>query len=209
MLAGLLATPFVLYTDPTYASIVALCVVVFIICIELLHYHWGIAVPFWSGQLQSTRREFERFSWASIGFLLTLSLLLWLTPIPVALAAAGMLAFGDGFSALVGRALGRHKIWYNPRKSWEGSVAGVVMGFLGAYAFIQWYAAESGSGYAAVQMLTICGVGAFCAMIGESLPRLQDNVVVPVFAAVPMTILWMWYGLDPAWGLFPARWFGA
>src|ERR1041385_6642503 len=141
MMAGVAATPFVLYTGEVFASLVALCAVVFIICVELLHRYWGIVLPFWSQQLQSTRRETETFSWASISFLLTLFLLAWLLPIPVALAAAAMLAFGDGFSALVGRSIGRHKIWYNRRKSWEGTVGGLVMGFAGAFLLMQWYAA--------------------------------------------------------------------
>jgi dolichol kinase len=209
MFAGLVATPFVLYTSPTYASVVCISTVLFIICVELLQIHWGISVPFWADQLRNTRRETEHFSWASIGFLLTLFLLLWLTPIPVALAAAGMLAFGDGFSALVGRAVGRHKIWYNRGKSWEGTAAGIVMGFLGALLFIAWYASDTGHGYPVPLVLTVCGIGAVFAMLGESLPGIQDNISVPIFAAVPMTVLWFVLGLEPRWGLLPLRWLGA
>lgn len=205
MLTGVVATPMVLYTTPEYASLVGLCTVVFIVCVELLQRFWGISVPFWSLQLQTTRREHESFSWASIGFLLTLFLLLWLTPVPVALAASAMLAFGDGFSALIGRALGRHRIWYNPGKSWEGTAAGFVAGFLGAAVFVLWYAGHVGIQYDPAAVLVVCLVGSLFAMLGESLPNLQDNVVVPVFAALPMTALWFVLGLAPRWGLLLER----
>lgn len=208
MTTGVIATPVVLYTDPYYASLICLCAIIFIVCVELLARYWGIAVPFWAAQLQTTRREHETFSWASITFLLTLFLLLWLTPLPVALAASAMLAFGDGASALVGRAIGRHKIWYNRGKSWEGSLAGFLAGLAGAIILIEWYAAETGHAYAGVYVLVVCILGSWFAMLGESLPRLQDNIVVPVFAAVPMTFAWMALRLPPAWGLLPIRLLG-
>jgi dolichol kinase len=203
MMAGIVATPFVLYTGVEFASMVAVGALVFIVCVELLHKHWGIALPFWSEQLKNTRREHETFSWASISFLLTLFLLAWLVPIPVALAAAAMLALGDGMSALVGRAIGRHKIWYNRRKSWEGTVGGLLSGLVGAFLLMQWYTADKGTHYPVTLIGIVCLLGATFAMIGESLPNLQDNMVVPIFAAVPMTIAWMAFGLEPRLGLLP------
>lgn len=208
MMAGVVATPFVLYTSVVYASLVALCAVVFIVCVELLHRFWGIQLPFWSRQLQSTRRETETFSWASIAFLLALFMLAWLVPMPVALAAAAMLALGDGMSAIVGRAAGRHKIWYNRSKSWEGSAGGLLAGFLGALVLMGWYAAETSHDYPLPLVAVVCALGAAFAMVGESLPRLQDNVVVPVFAAIPMTIAWMALDLDPRWGELAVRLLG-
>lgn len=208
MMAGIVATPFVLYTDIVFASLVAVCAAVFIVCVELLHKHWNIGLPYWAHQLKSTRRETETFSWASISFLITLFVLAWTVPIPVALAAAAMLAFGDGMSALVGRAIGRHKIWYNRRKSWEGSIGGLITGFLGALLLIQWYATDTGNDYPFAYVAVVCLLGAAVAMFGESLPNVQDNVIVPVFAAVPMTIAWMALGLEPRLGLLPLRLLG-
>jgi dolichol kinase len=205
MMAGIVATPFVLYTGPEFSSIVAVCAAAFIVCVELLHKHWDIGLPYWAEQLKSTRRETETFSWASISFLLILFVLAWLVPMPVALAAAAMLALGDGMSALIGRAIGRHKIWYNRKKSWEGSVAGLVSGFVGALVLMLWYAAETGSDFPITYVALVCLLGAAFAMLGESLPNVQDNMVVPVFAAVPMTIAWMALGLVPRLGLLPLR----
>lgn len=209
MMAGIVATPFVLYTDVVFSSVVALSAAIFIVCVELLHKHWDIGLPYWAEQLRSTRRETETFSWASISFLVTLFILAWLVPIPVALAAAAMLALGDGMSALVGRAIGKHKIWYNRRKSWEGSVGGLVTGFVGAVLLMYWYAAETGIALPTAYIGIVCLLGAAFAMFGESLPNLQDNMVVPIFAAVPMAVAWMVLGLDPQWGLLPARFLGS
>jgi hypothetical protein len=41
----------------------------------------------------------------------------------VAAATWGILAFGDGMASIVGMALGRHKLPWNPAKSWAGSLA--------------------------------------------------------------------------------------
>ena len=207
-MAGVVATPFVLYTDIVFSSIVAVCAAAFIVCVELLHKHWDIGLPYWAEQLKSIRRETETFSWASISFLIVLFVLAWTVPIPVALAAAAMLALGDGMSALIGRAIGKHKIWYNRKKSWEGTLAGLLSGFIGAVLLMQWFAIETASDFPMVYIGLVCLIGAAFAMLGESLPNVQDNMVVPVFAAVPMTIAWMILGLAPRWGLLPQMFFG-
>lgn len=209
MAGGLAATPLVIYTNLVYATIVALAAIFFITVVELLALEWGIRLPFWAEQLRRTRRAHEHFSWASIGFLSTLIVLAWLAPLPVALAAAAMLAFGDGTSALVGRSLGRHKIWYNRQKSWEGSLAGLVAGFLGAFLLVFFYAWHMGFQYSVQAILLVCLVGSLAAMFAESLPRLEDNVTVPAFAGVAMTLLWMGLRMSPALGEVPSRVWGA
>lgn len=213
MVGGVVATPLVLYTNLEYATIVALAAIFFIASVELLAAQWGIRLPFWADQFKRTRRAEEHFSWASVGFLATLVLLAWLLPTPVALAAAGMLAFGDGMSALLGRSLGRHKIWYNPSKSWEGSAAGFVASFVGAWAILAFYAWKEVGGtwldaYPWTALTLVCLAGSFFGMLAESLPRLQDNVTLPTFAGLSMTALWMMLDLVPRLGQLPARWSG-
>lgn len=205
MIGGVAATPLVLYTDLVYATIVALAAIFFIASVELLAWEWGIRLPFWAEQLRRTRREHEQFSWASIGFLSILIVLVWLTPIPVALAASAMLAFGDSTSALAGRSLGRHKIWYNRAKSWEGSLTGFAAGFLGALLLVLLYAQHAHQSYPWTALVAVCLVGSFFAMFAESLPRWQDNVTLPVFAGASMTVLWSALGLQPQLGELPLR----
>lgn len=205
MASGLAATPLVLYTNLEYATIVGLAGAFFVFAIELLTLFFGIRLPFWTRQLERVRRPEENFSWASIGFVLTLVVLMWLAPLPVALAAAGMLAFGDGTSALAGRAFGRHKIPWNRRKSWEGSTAGLLAGFVGAWLLVQWYARSTHHAYPIGSLVVVVFVGSLFAMLAESLPRFQDNVTVPAFAGASMMLVWAGLGLDPALGALADR----
>jgi dolichol kinase len=205
MATGLVATPLILYTNIEYATIVGLVATFFVLAIELLSLFFGIRLWLWTKQLERVRRPEEHFSWASIGFLLTVIVLVWTCPMPVALAAAGMLAFGDGFSSLVGRALGRNRIPWNRRKTWEGSAGGFLAGIGGAFVLVQWYSAHTGFEYAPDLLLIVFVVGAAFAMLAESLPRLQDNVTVPVFAGASMLITWAILGLAPRVGELPQR----
>lgn len=207
MASGLSATPFILYTGLEYATIVALAATFFVLVVETLSLLFGIRLPFWTRQFERVRRPEEIFSWASIGFLLTLILLAWLCPMPVAIAAAGMLAFGDGMSSLAGKALGRHRIPWNRRKSWEGTSAGFVAGFVGAYALVTWYATAVGRTYDPTLLIVVFIVGAAAAMFAESLPRFEDNVTVPLFAGAAMWIAWALLGLSPGVGELPRRLF--
>lgn len=208
MATGLVVTPMILYTNVNYATIVALAATFFVLTIELLSLSFAIRLPFWTRQLERVRRPYERFSWASVGFLLTLIVLVWLSPLPVALAAAGMLAFGDGMSSLVGRAFGRHRIPWNARKTWEGSWAGFVAGIIGAYALVAWYSMHEGVSYEPALLLGVFLVGAAAAMFAESWPRYEDNVTVPLSAGLAMWVVWWALGLDPALGPLPERLLG-
>ncbi|KAL5656591.1 hypothetical protein ACJX0J_035910, partial [Zea mays] len=55
--------------------------------------------------------------------------LLWRTS-PVAIALICNLCAGDGIADVVGRRLGKEKLPYNPNKSYAGSIAMAVAGFL-------------------------------------------------------------------------------
>jgi dolichol kinase len=200
MASGLAATPLLLYTNLLYATIVGLAATFFVLAIELLSLFYGIRLPFWTRQLERVRRPTERFSWASIGFLLTLVVLVWVCPMPVALAAAGMLAFGDGFSSLVGRTLGQTRIAWNPSKTWEGSIAGLAAGFIGGWLLVLWYEVETGITYDGRLLLVVFLIGATMAMLAESLPWFEDNVTVPASAGLAMWATWTLLGLAPAAG---------
>lgn len=102
------------------------------------------------------------------------SLLLFSSNINIVCASILILAFGDSASTLAGRKFGRRKIFYNPAKSWEGSIGGFAFAFLGAATQIT---------------LPIAFIGALAGMLAESLPiKLNDNILVPVLAGLAMSL---------------------
>lgn len=63
------------------------------------------------------------------------TLVFWLDT-PVGIVALMILCGGDGLADLFGRRFGTVKLPWNPRKSWAGSAAMLVFGFLLAYAYV-------------------------------------------------------------------------
>jgi uncharacterized protein (TIGR00297 family) len=115
-------------------------------------------------------------------------LLLFRRNLPVAAAGWGYLAFGDGFATLVGMTVGGPRLPWNTRKSFSGSFAFVVFGFLGAsllYGFVS-------SRFPSSSELLCLFAAALAGAAVESLPsELDDNVLPPlVGAAVLASLLW-------------------
>lgn len=143
--------------------------------------------------LDSTRRPGEDFPWSPVLYTVALAIiatahqfagLSW----AVAFAAYAILGVGDAASALVGVAYGRHKLPWNARKSWEGSAAGFVAGFmaglvLGAAPFVA-------RGLAVPQAFApVVLAGAAAGAAAETVPRVEDNFLVPLASAAVMFAL--------------------
>lgn len=143
--------------------------------------------------LVDTRRAGEGFPWSPIMFLGSLvvcalgSDALQL-PVAYALAAYGILGLGDAASALIGVAYGRRPLPWNRRKSWEGTAAGFVGGFVAAASFAAAYYAYAGI-LMPVAFLGIAVAGALVGALLESLPGVQDNLAVPVGSWATMAAL--------------------
>uniref|UniRef100_A0A8R7TZH5 Uncharacterized protein n=1 Tax=Triticum urartu TaxID=4572 RepID=A0A8R7TZH5_TRIUA len=63
---------------------------------------------------------------------------LWRTS-PIAIALICNLCAGDGVADIVGRRLGKEKLPYNSNKSYAGSIAMVVAGFLGLFLCMHYF----------------------------------------------------------------------
>lgn len=113
-----------------------------------------------------------------IGVLLSIELF----PQDIALAAIMVLTLGDSFSHLVGARIGKMKNIFNghSKKLFEGTVAGTLMGFLGAVIFVP---------------IPEAFLGAFGAMVAEVVEihfnksELDDNLVVPLVAGAVMLLV--------------------
>jgi uncharacterized protein (TIGR00297 family) len=132
-------------------------------------------------------REAEHAAGSSLGIVLyplavLLLILIFYRRLEVAAAAWGILAFGDGMASVVGMAMGRRKLPWNPRKSWMGTIAYVLFGTVAATVLLQWTAPDH---YSWAFALAACFGAALLAAALESLPQgLDDNIGVPLVSAL-------------------------
>jgi dolichol kinase len=140
--------------------------------------------------LQKTQRPGEDFPWSPV--LYTASLIVigvaheflglsW----AIAFAAYAILGIGDAASALVGVAYGRHKLAWNRKKSAEGTLAGFLAGLLGGLVMGSVPYAFAGLVVPPL-IIPVVLVGAAAGALAETIPRVEDNFVVPLAAAAAM-----------------------
>ncbi|KAK0593696.1 hypothetical protein LWI29_029398 [Acer saccharum] len=102
---------------------------------------------------------------------------------PIGVVSLGMMCAGDGFADIIGRRFGSMKIFYNPKKSWAGSISMFISGFLISSGMLYYY---SVLGYFKLDwVLTMEKVALVClvATVVESLPTahlIDDNISVPL-----------------------------
>lgn len=165
------------YLGPLYAAILALVAISF----NLLVLPRVGGRRLWRADEVAAGRSFGMVIYPTT--VLVLILVFW-TRLEVAAAAWGILAFGDGMAALVGRAIGRVKLPWNPDKSWAGTLAYVVFGTAGAAVLLLWTPPEPGR-YELTFALAVCFAASLLAAILESLPQgLDDNLGVPLIAGL-------------------------
>ncbi len=123
----------------------------------------------------------------------------------------GILAFGDGFSNLVGRNLPLSPLPWNPEKSWGGALAFTVMGALAGSFFLWWIGPES----TVKHIVLVACIASLFSSLCESVPApWDDNITVTVTAAVVTALCWpldaslysepttlMWFGMATALNL--------
>jgi dolichol kinase len=121
--------------------------------------------------------------------ILLLSTLLFWRGSVVGLVAVSQMAAGDGMADIVGRRWGGKKWPFSSTKSYAGTGAFVVSGFLVSLGLIAWF-----HFWGLVPALTLGVVGrvgvisVLCAMV-ELVPWGDDNVTVPVVASALATAL--------------------
>jgi dolichol kinase len=137
----------------------------------------------------SARLEREDVSRPFIGafwFHFSCGLTFLIFPLSIASAACVMLAVGDGFSTIIGRAWGRHKII--GKKSLEGTIAMFFFSVAAAVFFVQPAVALIGAAAATVAEL-IPDVYALEAHKKKGI--IDDNLLVPVLGGAVMLAVLM------------------
>lgn len=102
---------------------------------------------------------------------------------PVGVMALSMMCGGDGIADIVGRRFGSRKLPYNPGKSWAGSIAMFLFGFLVSYGCLWYFSLMGFYELETKGTLLRLVVVSLAATIVESLPistKLDDNVTVPL-----------------------------
>lgn len=112
----------------------------------------------------------------ALTFFIGVTLTLLIFPQPASLIGVLIFSFGDALSTLWGKKHGKTRHLFNPHKTIEGTIAGVIVGFLVAVPFFPWYAALG---------------AAVIAMIVESLPFVDDNLTVPLAASAALLAIAM------------------
>lgn len=97
----------------------------------------GVRVPLWHNVLQAFERREAFPAKGALNYVTGALLAVSFSPsFEFALATIALLAFGDGFSTIIGKHYGKTKLHWNGKKTWKGSIAFFVAGGVFAYAFI-------------------------------------------------------------------------
>ncbi len=92
----------------------------------------------------------------------------------IAMAAISVLSLADATSTLIGSYYGEHKIPINKKKTFEGSISFFATAFLALVFFVD-----------PLKALVIAIFSTFA----EILPKVDDNLVIPITTGIVMTII--------------------
>ncbi|MBN1645654.1 phosphatidate cytidylyltransferase [Candidatus Woesearchaeota archaeon] len=112
----------------------------------------------------------------------------------IAVIAILMTTFGDLVASLVGKTLGKHKLFRHPKKSWEGSIAefftNVLIGLLVVGPLTKAYPLLEKTLPDKVLVIPIILVMATTATLVEvAVDKLDDNLIIPLFAGFNAQVL--------------------
>ncbi|PNW81836.1 hypothetical protein CHLRE_06g262450v5 [Chlamydomonas reinhardtii] len=127
------------------------------------------------------------------GLVHSLLTVVFFTASPAGAIAVAVLCWGDGAAELAGRSYGVARLPHSPGKTWAGSAACLVAGFVFslAYASLFRHLATFDRPVSVRELAVGCGLCAAAGTLAESLPLEGDNLWVPL--ATVVTSVW-WFG---------------
>lgn len=130
-------------------------------------------IPLFSRLLRTCRRDTNErgFIYYFIGLAITYTF--FGSNIPIANAAILILTIGDATSTIIGKFYGKHPLPYNPNKTFEGSIAFIIIGFIGALTQVN---------------PTMALIGAFIGSLVEAYTPIEDNITIPLTVGIAMYI---------------------
>lgn len=171
---GILAVPIILFVERPAATIMLGGLLILLISLSTYRAKRAFQVKWLETfVLKRERPDVFPLSGAVFFFLGTFCAFLLYAPIYAA-AAVAVLALGDSASTLVGKFHGRHKIFFNRSKSWEGSATFFALALIPLLFFVSPQRAA---------------LVAFLTMLVEALPKIDDNFSIPVAAGLFLTLI--------------------
>ncbi|KAD3067522.1 hypothetical protein R6Q59_018416 [Mikania micrantha] len=122
---------------------------------------------------------------------ITFSCVMYWRTSPIAIAAICNLCAGDGFADIIGRQFGKKKLPYNNDKSFAGSIAMAIAGFISSVGYM-WYFSMFGfmeRGFSTVVGFLVVSV---VSALVESHPvstKFDDNLMVPLASVLIGTLI--------------------
>jgi dolichol kinase len=109
----------------------------------------------------------------------------FICPPMVFFAILGMSSIGDLMTSQVGIKFGKKRISWNPNKTYEGSIAGMIVCFMICFIFI-----------GPVYSLILTGGFVFCDMYTTKPLNISDNLLFPVISAILFVLIRYIFDLD-------------
>jgi|WetSurMetagenome_2_1015567.scaffolds.fasta_scaffold241041_2 dolichol kinase len=154
--------------------LILLCVIMVIFVEMLFVLDKTHHIPFFSKILSVCKRTDDEkgFLYFFIGIIATLYIFSF--NMAIANSAILLLLIGDSASTLVGRRWGKHKLPFNKFKSYEGSLAFLLVGFLCSMILLP---------------ILPAFFGALIGAITEAYSPIDDNIPIPIISALAMTLV--------------------
>ncbi|CAJ2629402.1 unnamed protein product [Trifolium pratense] len=127
-------------------------------------------------------RELLRGPLYYVGILILCAVVFWRNS-PIGVVSLAMMCGGDGVADIIGRRYGSMKIPYNQSKSWAGSIAMLIFGFLVSIGMLYYYSFLGHVQFDWGDIVPKVAFIAFVATVVESLPITEvvdDNISVPL-----------------------------
>ncbi|MBN2203069.1 MAG: hypothetical protein JW700_02715 [Candidatus Aenigmarchaeota archaeon] len=125
-------------------------------------------------EIKSCKRKNERSFHGAITFYIGCFLVTFIFPTEIAAASIAVLALADATSTLVGYFFGKRKLPINKKKTWEGSTTFFLTAVFVLYFFTNPIKAI---------------IAAIAATLVEALPKVDDNITIPVTTAILLFLL--------------------
>jgi dolichol kinase len=98
----------------------------------------------------------------------------------VSMACIGVLCFGDTSAVIVGKSMGRHKLYHGGKKTWEGAITGTVVSFIVVSFFLTWPFS-----------LLMAGIYLFVDIVTPRI-KISDNILIPLVIIAVFFFLLPW-----------------